>query len=120
MEKDNFLSQITDFIEKNGGRYIIAENGKPEFVIMNIKEYQKLLNRISPEKSDKEERNEDRELDKVNYELAVLKDEEILKESSFPRNIKKHGHLFSSEDIESLKKGENKEFSEPVVEDLPF
>lgn len=125
MKEDSFLSQVIDFIEKNGGRYIVAENGRPEFVIMSTQEYQKLLNKGKTGNfSKKDTKNES--LNKANYELALLR-EEALKDgdSIFLKESEKNGNLTSKEDIkftpseiESFKNKE--EFKEPEVEDLPF
>lgn len=126
--EDIFISQITDFIEKNGGRYIIAEDGKPEFVIMNVKEYQKLLDRINDKKEEnhpEENKNNKKETDieKVNQEIALLRDEKTLKSEPIPpemlRNKEKERYFFTEKDLEAFK-NVKEEIKEPEIEDLPF
>ncbi|PIZ56694.1 hypothetical protein COY23_02720 [bacterium (Candidatus Torokbacteria) CG_4_10_14_0_2_um_filter_35_8] len=41
----NFF-QIIKLIEKNGGRYIICEGEDPKYVVMDFKEYEKLLDML--------------------------------------------------------------------------
>jgi len=37
------ISQIKKLVKSNGDKFIILENGEPELVIMDFKEYEKLL-----------------------------------------------------------------------------
>ncbi len=69
---NNILSQIIELIQNNGGRYIIAEEGKPEYVVMSMKEYKKLVAEAKRKKNYSEEELER----KINKEIALWREEE--------------------------------------------
>ncbi len=140
MEKGSFLSQVIDFIEKNGGRYIIAEDGKPEFVIMSVKEYQKLLHK----KKNPLQKEEKKDIEKANYELALLKEEESLRGDPVPLDLelpsqaraqdsekisgeedlipdtREENAEFTPSELKKFRNGKDEEVTEPKIEDLPF
>lgn len=40
------INEIKNLIEKDGGRFIIVENGKPLLVVMGFEDYKKILEKI--------------------------------------------------------------------------
>ena len=83
------LSKIIELLHKTGDRCIILDRDKSAFVIMSLKDYEKLI----LNKSQIQGLTEEELLDKINREIAVWKseqDEETLK----------HFDLYSGLDLE--------------------
>jgi prevent-host-death family protein len=71
------FSEILELSKKSGGKYIIVEEGKPSYVLMDVKEYKKMASNegnIAIEDMSKEEL-----IEKINRDIAIWhssKDEE--------------------------------------------
>ena len=40
-------SEIENLLKKGGGKFIVCDKDRPKYVIMDIKEYEGLLNKVS-------------------------------------------------------------------------
>ncbi len=65
MDSKNF-STVLDLMNSTEGKYIIIENGKPNFVLMSFDEYKKIIDRRKEIKNFKEELAE-----KINKDIAL-------------------------------------------------
>lgn len=63
------FSEIMDLIKDFGGKYIVVNDGKPEFVIMDIEEYKKFI----AAKKRIDELSEFELVEKVNQDIAKWK-----------------------------------------------
>jgi len=70
MDSKNFLA-ILDLLNSSGGKYIIIENGKPAFVLMDFDEYKKLVSDQNEMKNLKEEL-----VKKINRDIALWRVEQ--------------------------------------------
>lgn len=71
MDQKNF-SIILDLLRKTGGKYVIFEEKKVPIVLMELNEYQKLLNH-QKEDPDSQDNNT---LDKANRDIAIWSEEQ--------------------------------------------
>lgn len=71
----NALQELLKICKETGGRYIVVENGKPSFVLMDFQEYKKIFY--------KKDLNLSREdlLEKINKRIALWHDAEKEKEA---------------------------------------
>lgn len=83
---------IKNLLQKGGGRCIIIEDGQPSCVVLDIKDYENLL-----------ESNESSKINRINRDIAELRAQEK-----------------SEPDVEEVVGQEEVEKEEVKVEDLPF
>ncbi|MBU4332680.1 type II toxin-antitoxin system Phd/YefM family antitoxin [Patescibacteria group bacterium] len=67
MNMDDQLQQITDLIEKTGDKAIVLKENKPAYVLMTLKDYERLI----LGKYEVKGLTEEELLDKINREIAV-------------------------------------------------
>lgn len=63
------FSEVLELLNESGGKYIVVENGKPSYVLMDIKEYKNMSSNyrdLSVEDMSKEEL-----IEKINEDIAV-------------------------------------------------
>jgi len=70
--------ELKDLIKKTGGKYIVVENGKPQYVLMSWKEYKEATDRNLSIKSLTEEEL----VDKINDDIALWRENQDEKEKA--------------------------------------
>lgn len=96
----NEVPEILRQIRKVGGKYIVVENGKPAFVVMDINEYKKI---IDLKKKEGKVTSEKALIDKINADIAdwKMKQDEEKKDYSeyIPKRFRDEDDDFVEDDL---------------------
>lgn len=65
------LEEIEKLLKKIGGRFIIVEDGKPRYIILDFQEFKKLVEGLSENNPEKGQ-----DLEKANEKFSRLKEED--------------------------------------------
>lgn len=77
--------ELKEILDYAGGRYIIVENGKPKYIVMNFKEYKDaLLDRKSIKTLTEEEL-----VDKINSDISLWRENKGNSEEALVDEIEK-------------------------------
>lgn len=63
------FSEILEMLNNSGGKYIIVEDGKPSYVLMDIKEYKNMSS--GSENTSLEDMSKEELIEKINKDIAI-------------------------------------------------
>lgn len=109
--------EILEMVRETGGKYILVEFGKPEFVVMAIDEYKNL---IAKKEQDKKNNSGKKLIDKINQDIADWKMKNDEEEEDYLKYIPERFRPKKSDNEEICDEEDNDEEDDFIEEDLAY
>lgn len=104
------LEELRDILKKIGGRFIIIEEGKPRYVILDFEEFKNLISKL-PQNPDEER--------KLINPAKNSRDEQMLEDGDSRRVNEKLSDL-KQQSAEEIPRSTELTEEEPTIEDIPL